>query len=334
MNKSLPKLIAIVGPTASGKTDCAIEVAKAIGGEIISADSRTIYKQMDIGTAKPKGDRRTASEVRREDIEGMGIHGTLPSVSITDLFEEKPLMIEDVPHWGIDIITPDQSYSAADFKEYAEKKIEQILERGNVPILAGGTGLYIQAVVDNLQFNAPAPNEALRKELDALTHEELLARLRLVDASAEGIVDVENRRRLMRAIEVVELSGKPFAEQQVKGEQKYEALMLGMSIEREQLYERIDERVDIMVAQGLVDEVRALKNEYSSEAPGMNAIGYRQICQFLDGYIKLKDAIDLVKRDSRHYAKRQLTWFKRIESIQWISTRSEAVAEAKNFLNK
>ena len=255
-------------------------------------------------------------------------------MKIEQLFEEKPLLVEGVPHWAIDLVNPDESFTAAEYKQYAEQHIFDILDRGKVPILAGGTGLYISAVVDNLKFSDVEPNIELRKELDALSDEQLQARLYELDPEAADNIDVNNRRRLLRAIEIVETSGKKLADQQNKGEQKFDVLMLGMDVEREVLYERIEARVDAMIAAGLVDEVRGLKDEYGCEVNSMTGIGYRQICAFLDGYMKLRDAIDVLKRDTRHYAKRQLTWFKRDGRIKWIGVVEEAMGEVEEFLGR
>lgn len=329
-----PTLIVIIGPTASGKTDLAVKVAKKYDGEVIQADSRTVYKHMDIGTAKPEGERRRAAEVRLEDIAGQGIHAKHPKVEMKDLFEEKPLMVEGVPHWGIDIVEPSQDFTTAQFKAYAEKKIFDISERGKIPILAGGTGLYVQAVVDNLKLSDAPPNLELRAQLEELTNEVLAERLRQLDPEAAETIDTENRRRALRAIEIVESTGKKLSEQQIKGEQKFDSLMIGIDVDREPLYERIDARVDEMVARGLVDEVRALRDEFGCDVNAMTGIGYRQICAFLEGYMKLKDAIELIKRDSRHYAKRQLTWFRRDHRIKWVKSEEEALMFVAEFLSQ
>lgn len=329
---ALPKIIVIVGPTASGKSDLAVKIAKRVHGEVIQADSRTIYRKMDIGTAKPEGERKRAADVSLEDIVGQGIHAKHPEVKIGDLFTEKPLMVDGIPHWGIDIANPDEDFTTAQFKAYAEKKIFDILDRGKVPILAGGTGLYVSAVVDNLKFTDAPPNLELRKELDGLSNEQLEARLRETDPDAADNIDDANRRRLLRAIEIVESTGKSLASQQRKGDRKFDALMLGIDVDRQKLYEHIDMRVDKMIAGGLIDEVRGLKNEYGCEVNAMTGIGYRQICAFLDGYMKLRDAIEVLKRDTRHYAKRQMTWFRRDARIKWVGSSEQAMGLVEEFL--
>lgn len=331
---ALPKIIVIVGPTASGKSDLAVRIAKDVDGEVIQADSRTIYRKMDIGTAKPEGERKRAADVSFEDIASKGIHAKHPEVKIGDLFKEKPLLVEGVPHWGIDLVNPDEDFTTAQFKAYAEEKIFDILARGKMPILAGGTGLYVSAVVDNLKFSDAPPDLALRKELDELSNEQLEERLRKNDPDAADNIDDANRRRLLRAIEIVESTGKSLASQQRKGDQKFEPLMIGIETDREVLYERIEMRVDKMIAEGLVDEVRALKEEYGCEVNAMTGIGYRQICAFLDGYMKLRDAIDVLKRDTRHYAKRQMTWFRRDARIKWVTSAQQAIELVEEFLEK
>ncbi|MDP2631509.1 MAG: tRNA (adenosine(37)-N6)-dimethylallyltransferase MiaA [Candidatus Uhrbacteria bacterium] len=316
MQKS--KLITIVGPTATGKTDLAIQIAKEFNGEIITADSKTIYRGMDIGTAKPRKSSQNAIARSR-------------SKSIKDLFRDKPYLVHGIPHFGIDIVDPNEEFSVSDFKEYAEKKISDILLRDKLPILVGGTGLYISAVVDNLSFTSTPANEKLRQELDALDNDQLISRLRKADSEAVESIDANNRRRLIRAIEIVQSSGKSLAEQQTKGEPKYDVLQIGIELSREDLYERIDFRVDKMIAEGLVDEVRELRDKYGCNLNAMTGIGYKEICMFLEGYVKLRDAIQLIKSDSRHYAKRQMTWFKRDSRIKWVISAEEAIDLVKGF---
>jgi tRNA dimethylallyltransferase len=252
-----PKLIVILGPTASGKSDLAISIAKQIHGEIIAADSRTVYQEMNIGTAKPKGEQLSGISLRPK---------------IGELFADKPYIVDGVEHWGIDLVNPDEHFSVGDYKLYAEKKIRQIIARGHVPMLVGGTGLYIEAVVQNYLF------------------------------------------------------------EKGKGKPKYDVLQIGLQVEREELYQRIEDRVEKMIALGLVDEVRALKEKYGSETKAMTGIGYRQICQFLDGQMSLKEAVMILKRDTRHYAKRQMTWFRRDDSIEWMGDHDQILARVSNFL--
>lgn len=313
------KLIVIVGPTASGKTSAAIEVAKEFNGEIICADSRTIYREMNIGTAKPKYDKDNNIETNKSEI--------------LSLFLDKPIMVEGVAHWGFDLVNPDESFTVADFKTYADSKIKEIIKREKLPILVGGTGLYVSAVVDNLSFSEVPPNFTLRHELENNDNSELLERIRVIDPETAETIDSSNRRRLLRAVEIVETTGEPISKQQIKGKSKYDILIIGMDIERDILYERIEDRVDAMIVEGLVDEVRMLRDKYGCEVNSMTGIGYRQICAFLDGYMKLRDAIDLLKRDTRHYAKRQMTWFKRDTRIIWLKDLDQILSSVREFID-
>ncbi len=313
-----PKLIAIVGPTASGKTGLGIEIAKEVGGEVISVDSRQVYREMDIGTAKVKGDR--------------GGQGRTGEDNICQLFGDVPFMVEDVPHWGIDLVDPDEEYSVADFKNFAEKKIEAILKRERVPILVGGTGLWLSAVLDNYDLtNAPA-DPVLRTELEARPLGELFAEYKRLDPEGAETIDRENKRRVVRALEVTQTTGIPFSQLQTKGEPKYDALQIGILVDRTELNERINARVDEMIANGLVNEVRSLREKYGCEIDAMTGIGYRQICRFLDGDVPLADAIEETKKATRLYAKRQMTWFKRDPRIQWVTNPEDAFAFVSSFL--
>ena len=316
---SLPKLIAIVGPTASGKTALGIEVAKMIDGEVVSVDSRMVFKEMNVGTAKPEGDE-TRSEI---EIGG----------SIHQLFgDRKAFMVEGVPHWGIDLVNPDEDYSAAQFKQYAERKIQEILDRGRVPVLVGGTGLWLSAVIDNLDLSSTPSDEKVRAELEAKSLGELFHEYKQLDQIGAETIDKENKRRLVRALEVTKLTGKPFSQLQTRGKPKYDVLQIGIAVDREVLNERINERVDIMIAKELVNEVRALKQKYGTEIDAMTGIGYRQIVEFLEGHCSLKEAIEEIKKDTRAYAKRQMTWFKRDTRIQWVEKAEQAMDLVRAFL--
>lgn len=309
----LPKIIAVVGPTASGKSAVGLALARAFDGEVVAVDSRTIYRDMDIGTAKPVGERVLGGDLRQ-------------------MAGEKPLMVEGVPHWGIDIVDPDEVFSVAEYQAYADQKIHEILERGRLPILVGGTGLYIRALLDRPNFTEVPPNESLRVELATLSNTELMAEIAERDPDTAATIDEDNRRRLERAIEILRATGKTLAETQKFDKPRYDALQIGIEIDREVLYARIDERVDTMIASGLVDEVRELRNRYGNNATAMTGIGYRQISEFLDGKTKLKDAVTRIKFDTHHYAKRQETWFKRDERIVWVRNAKEAIEAAQKFL--
>lgn len=307
------KVIAIVGPTTSGKTGLGIEIAKRWGGEVISVDSRQVYLGMDIGTAKSKG-----------------------------TWARKTFLVDGVPHWGIDLVDPDESYSAADFKVYATKKINEILSRGKLPILVGGTGLWLKTVIDNLDLTSTPADPTLRAQLESRTLSDLFHEYKQLDPEGAELIDKKNKRRVVRALEVTKLTGKPWSQHQVVGEQMYDVLQIGLSVDREELNARIETRVDEMIVRGLVDEVRRLKDKYGCEVESMTGIGYRQVCTFLSGApteasakvgrTKLSEAIEEVKRDTRAYAKRQMTWFKRDERIIWVKPGESVDELVQHFL--
>lgn len=314
---SLPRLLILIGPTASGKTAMSIALARAFSGEIIAADSRTIYRDMHIGTAKPQ-----------EDKPSLGAH-----VDIHAMFQEKPFMYEGIPHWGMNLRNPDETFTVSEFQTYADEKIREIIARGNLPILVGGTGLYVAAVVDRPSFAEVPPDPALRLELATKSNAELLEEIAERDPDTAEKIDVHNRRRLERALEILRATGMRLAEVQKRGEPLYDVRILGVDVPREVLYERIDARVDAMVAGGLVDEVRALRGKYGDSAPGMTGIGYRQMCSFLRGETSLRDAILLVKHDTRQYAKRQMTWFQRDARIFWVKDTQEALHNVQTWIS-
>lgn len=296
MKKEKIFLLAIVGPTAVGKTEIAIEVAERIKGEIISADSMQIYKYMDIGTAKPTK-------------------------------EEK----KGVPHHLIDIIEPDEEFSVADYKYLAEKVIEDVSKRRNVPILTGGTGLYINAVCYNYAFSNFHKDDNLRKELEEKAknygNEYLYNILKEVDPKSAEKIHVNNRKRLIRALEVFFGTGKPFSffeEETKKRTSPYDLLIFGLTRPREELYDRINKRVIKMIEQGLIDEVKSLlKKGYSKDLNSMQGLGYKETIEYLEGKITLDEAIYKIQRDTRHYAKRQFTWFKKNKDIIWLDVSKE-----------
>lgn len=272
-----PQILAILGPTASGKTSLALALAKRFHGELISVDSRQVYRGMDIGTAKTKD-----------------------------------------AQWGIDLVDPYESYTAADHKTYVTQKTNEILEHGKLPILVGGTGLWVRAVVDNLDLTATPSDPVLREVLENRELEDLFQEYRTLDPEGAEVIDRDNKRRVVRALEVTRLTGKPWSQQQTRGESMYEVLQIGLLVPRDVLNERINRRVDEMIKTGLVEEVRGLADRYGCEIESMTGIGYRQICRYLSGEQKLDDAIQEIKKDTRDYAKRQMTWFKRDPRIVWV----------------
>lgn len=317
MDKTIP-LIAIVGPTASGKTEVGIRLAQTFDGEVVCVDSRTVYRGMDIGTAKVEGEK--------------GEKWDRVTWDIGRLFEQAPTLVEGISHWGIDLVEPGEDFSVANFVAYAQKKIDDIVSRGKLPILVGGTGLYFRALLDGLTLTDVEPDEALRAELEAKSTEELVEMLGELDPDATANIDINNRRRLVRAIEIVRTTGQSLAEQQKRVETPYNVLWLGMEVDREVLFERINDRVDVMIAKGLIDEARGLCETYGAESQPMTGIGYRQLAAFFASKMPLRDAVERMKSDTRHYAKRQLTWFKTDKRIMWVKSAAEAVAAARLWL--
>lgn len=287
---SLLPLIAIVGPTAVGKTALAIEVAKAVGGEIISGDSMQVYRQMDIGTAKPSMEER-----------------------------------QGIPHHLIDIMDPDEEYSVALFQKMAEELIKDISARGKVPILAGGTGLYVRSVIDHYDFTDFAVNQdfrtSMQQEAESLGNEHLHQKLALVDPVSAEKLHPNDVKRIIRALEVYHYTGKPISSyHRIKEttDPKYNLFMIGLNMDRERLYQRINLRVEQMMEMGLVAEVQKLLDQgYSPELTSMRGLGYKEIVNYLRGDATLEEAVDELKQNTRHFAKRQLTWFRPEQRIQW-----------------
>jgi tRNA dimethylallyltransferase len=300
---ALPKILVIVGPTASSKTALSLELAKKYNGEIVNADSRQIYRGMDIGTAKIE-------------------------------FNDANFMAGGVKHHLIDVAEPNEEFSLAHFKNAAFGAIDDILSRGKLPIIVGGTGLYVQAIVDNLDIPAIAPDLELRAGLEKKDVGELAEMLRQSDPEAYGRIDIKNPRRVIRALEVAMSEKNGLVRKAGKLPSKYDALQIGLTIPREELVKRINERVDEQISRGLVEEVRGLAEKHSWDLTAMSGIGYKQIGYFLKGKMTLPEAIELIKRDTRRYAKRQMTWFKRDKNIRWVSDAGEADSLVAKFVKK
>lgn len=287
----MKNVIVILGPTASGKTALSVELAKEINGEIISADSMQIYKHMNIGTAKP------------DKIERGGI-----------------------PHHLIDEAEPDEEFSVARFKELALEYIENIIKRGKVPIVAGGTGLYINSLIYNINFSETICDwefrEKLKKEAETYGNEYLYEKLKKVDPEAASKIHCNNLKRVIRALEVYEYTKLPISFHQKMSRNEppsYNFIIFGLKMNREKLYDRINKRVDLMLQKGLIDEVKKLMEMgYDRNLVSMQGLGYKEIISHLEGEISLEEAIYILKRDTRRYAKRQMTWFRRIEGVHWI----------------
>jgi len=304
---SLPKLIAIVGPTASGKTDLAVALAKRLKGEIISADSRQFYRGTEIGS----------------DI--------IPGKWVKK-YGRRTYIARGVPHYLVGFLPPSKSFTAAQFKDHVIRISRDITKRGHVPILAGGTGLYIRTVVDNLDIPAVPPDVAFRKRMERRTTAALYAELKKKDPAYAARIPAGNRRYAIRALEVIVATGKPFSEVQGKGEPLFEVLQLGIRRPRAEMYRRIDARVDEMMRRGLLEEAKRLGKRHGWKVPAMSGLGHRQLGLFLRGEATLEQAVDLIKRDTRHFAKRQMTWFRRDKRIRWVKNERDAFMLAKKFL--
>ncbi len=302
------KLVVITGPTAVGKTDVSIEIAKSLDGEIISADSMQIYKYMDIGTAK----------VRKDEMQG-------------------------IKHHLINFIEPDIEFTVANYKEKATKLITELNKLHKLPIITGGTGLYINSLVYELDFIHIAPDNKLRREYENIAKNKgkshLLELLRKIDPISAEKYSENDLQRIIRALEVYNKSGVTMSEQTRnfrKPSEKYETFMYCLYLDREKLYERINLRVDSMIEEGLIEEVKRLLNKgYTPDLTSMKAIGYRELIKYLQGEWSLDEAINKIKQFSRNYAKRQLTWFRRDGRINWIDIGDfEDKIEIANYIEK
>lgn len=276
------RVIAVVGATASGKTSYAIELAKKINGEIISADSRLVYKGMDIGTAKPTIDE-----------------------------------MQEIPHYMIDVVEPEYNYSVGLYVKEAKKHITDIISLGKVPIVVGGTGLYFRVLLENYDLPDVKPDYELRKELSSYSYEELLEMLTKLDEKAANSVEKNDKKKLIRYIEIIKLAGKPLDLVRGVKEKEFNVEWVGLNFPREILYDRINKRVDLMIEQGLIDETKKLLQKHGRISNITDTIGYREVLSYLDGELSLDEAKDKLKQNTRNYAKRQLTWFRKNEQINW-----------------
>lgn len=306
----MDKVIVIVGPTASGKTKMSIELAKQINGEIISADSMQIYKYMDIGTAKPTLEER-----------------------------------QGIRHYLIDEVTPADEFSVARFQGLALKYIEEIISKNKIPIVVGGTGLYINSLIYNIKFTEINTDWELRKKLQEVAREKgneyLHSELRKIDPEAAEKIHVNDTRRIVRALEVYYITNKPISYYQKISRSeppKYKFILFGIRMDREKLYNRINKRVDEMIEKGLVDEVkRLLEMGYDKCSIAMQGLGYKEILWYLKGEANLSEVIELLKRDTRRYAKRQMTWFNSIKDIIWLDINddyTEAIKKIIDYIEK
>ena len=302
MNK--PKVIVICGPTASGKTTLSIQLAQKINGEIISSDSMQIYKDMNIGTAKPD----------QQEMQG-------------------------IKHYLLDFVSPDERYSVADYKQDAKKAIKEILKKGKVPIVVGGTGLYIDSLIYEIEYPNIEFDEKYRKELENIAEEQglkvLYEKAKEIDPEAIKKISENDKKRILRILEIYHATGKNKTEQEKesrKNEVEYEYKIYALKWDRQELYERINKRVDIMIEQGLIDEVKEIYQKYQSFPTAMQGLGYKEVVEYLEGKISKDDMIEKIKQETRRYAKRQLTWFRKNKQTIWLDAQDKIQNNIKIIL--
>ena len=302
-----PKVVVIVGPTASGKTALSIELAKRIGGEIISSDSMQIYKDMNIGTAK----------VTKEEMQG-------------------------IKHYLIDFVPPNQRYTVSDFKKDATRAIKEILREAKIPIVVGGTGLYVNSLIYGIEYQDMQFDEEYRNKLMKIAETEeglnnLWEQAQKIDPESMKKISKKDKKRIVRVLEIYKATGKTKTEQEIlsrKKEIEYDFKIFGISMDREQLYERINKRVDIMINQGLEKEVRNLLEKYSEFPTAMQGLGYKEVVEYFNGILTRGEMIEKIKQETRRYAKRQLTWFRRNKEIIWLDANEEMEKNIKTILER
>lgn len=276
------KVIAVVGATASGKTSYAVKLAKELNGEVVSADSRLVYRGLNIGTAKPTLEER-----------------------------------EDIPHYMIDVVEPEVDYSAGLYVKQARECIQDILSRGKTPIIAGGTGLYFRILLENYDLPEIEPNWDLRSELNELSFEDLYKLLSELDIAAANSVERNDKKKIIRYIEIVKSTGKPLCDSRGQKDSGFDVEWIGLNFPRTELYERINKRVDLMIKQGLIEETKYLLEKHGRIGNIVNTIGYKEIISALDCIVSMEDAVEKLKQNTRNYAKRQLTWFRKNPEVKW-----------------
>ena len=284
------KVIVIGGPTASGKTGLSIELAKKINGEIVSCDSMQIYKDMSIGTAKPT----------EEEMQG-------------------------IKHYLVGCVSPDVRYSVADYKKDAIKAIKEIISKGKVPIVVGGTGLYVESLICGIEYKEIEVDLEYRNELEKQEKESGLEKLyemaKQIDNKAMEKISCNDKKRIYRILEIYHSTGKTKTELEIESRKngpEFEYILFGITMDREKLYDRINRRVDIMIENGLIDEVKNLVKKYDSFPTAMQGLGYKEVVEYLDGNISKEEMIEKIKMETRRYAKRQLTWFRKYKNLVWI----------------
>ena len=285
------KVIVICGPTASGKTSLSIELAKQIDGEIVSCDSMQIYKDMTIGTAKPT----------KEEMQG-------------------------IKHYLIDCVSPEVRYSVADYKKDSINAIREIISKGKVPIIVGGTGLYLESLIYGIEYNEIETDLEYRKALEDIEKNEGLEKLyemaKQIDEQAIEKISHNDKKRIFRVLEIYHSTGKTKTELEIESRKNgpdYNYILFGINMDREKLYDRINRRVDIMIKQGLIEEVKNVLNKYKEFPTAMQGLGYKEVVAYLKGEMTKEDMIEKIKMETRRYAKRQITWFKKYKDIKWIN---------------
>lgn len=295
------KITVILGPTASGKSNFAVILAKKFNGEIVSADSRQVYQDLNIGSNK-----------------------------ITESEQQ------NIKHYLLDIVKPDQDFSLYDWQQSTWQSIDKILAKKKLAIIVGGTGLYLSSILQNYQL--PATDKELRHELNKLSLEKLIAKLKKIDPDIIKKIDSKNKIHVVRALEYAIAFHDDLSTKQKTNPCPYDYLIFGLNPDKEKLYQKINQRVDVMLKNGLLEEVENLLAKYSKDLPALSGIGYQEIIKYLNKELSLAEAIELIKKNTRHYAKRQMTWFRRMEKqglkISWNKSLTEAENLIKNFLKK
>ncbi|MEK7375793.1 MAG: tRNA (adenosine(37)-N6)-dimethylallyltransferase MiaA [Candidatus Margulisiibacteriota bacterium] len=292
--------IILFGPTAVGKTETSVALAKKINGEIISADSMQVYRRMDIGTAKPTKEQR-----------------------------------KEIPHHLIDVVDPDEEWTVSDFIEKANYLIGQIKEKGKTPIIVGGTGLYLNAFINGYSFPIAAKDDVIRNKLEMLETPDLYSRLKEIDPDAAVKINANDKKRIIRALEVYEQTGIPISKLQVKTPHAASLRLLCLTMDRPLLYDRINQMVRDMIKTGLIDEVQSLLDKcYGKNLNSMQALGYKETIGYLENKYDLAEMTELIKRRTRNFARRQLTWFRKFKDVVWIENTGENPIDTANRLSE
>jgi len=331
----MKKLLVIVGPTGTGKTALGIDLAKKFNGEIVSADSRQIYIGMDIGTGKRPVSSKIArsysmpSELRSE-AEYSAVLRPLRGLQNLKLEKHKGYWaVAGIPIHLYDLITPDKTFSVAEYQQHSYKVIDEIHKKEKLPILVGGTGLYVQAVVEGLKIPKAPPDKNLRAHLESQPLPTLVSKLDKVDPITASKVDKQNPRRIIRALEVYYQTGEPISKLKDKFKVGFDSLQIGLTAPRETLYHRVDQRIEEWFNEGFVDEVKnLLANGYREDLPAMTSLGYRQVIMYLAGKISLEEAKQRIKWEHHSYIRRQITWFRKMREVTWFNI------EEANFRQK